>query len=88
MRKTPALTISEEDRAKSIASLRRYVSEELELDIGDLKAGLLLDYIIAEQGALIYNQAIADARAFIEERAADLDAAFHRPEFPYWVPKR
>jgi hypothetical protein len=32
----------------------------------------------------VYNKAIADAKAFFDERAADLGALCHHEEFPYW----
>lgn len=86
MRNMPPLSIPDEARTKALASLKRYMAEELELDVGDLKSGLFLDYIVAEIGPTVHNQAIAEARAFIEERAADLDAAHDRVEFPYWAP--
>ena len=68
----------------TVASIRRYFDENLELEIGDLKAELFLEYVLAEHGPTIYNQAIADARAFFEERAADLDALSYHAEFSYW----
>lgn len=68
-----------------MASLRRYFADELDREIGELKAGLLLDYVLEELGPTIYNRAIADARAFYEERAADLDAVCYQAEFPYWA---
>lgn len=36
----------------------------------DLKAGLLFDYVLKELDPTVYNQAIADARAFFEQRTA------------------
>lgn len=33
---------------------------------------------------MVYNRAIADAKAFFEERAADLDGVCYRAEFSYW----
>jgi len=83
-RTKPPIEISSVARAKAIASIRRYFSDELDQDIGDLKAGLLFDYFVAEHGPTIYNQAIADARAFFEERSADLAAVSYRNEFPFW----
>ena len=84
MRDKPPIEIPSDARSRGVASIRRYVADELELEIGDLKAGLFLDYIVAELGPTIYNQAIADARAFFEERTADLAAVCYRQEFPYW----
>ena len=89
MKPPPPIALSDADRARAIASLRTYAAQELDESLGDLKAGLLLDYVLAEFGPTIYNQAIADARRYMEERAADLDGAHHRVEFPYWgKPKR
>ena len=41
-----AITLSDKSREQAIASLRRYVEENLDEKIGDLKAALLLDYIL------------------------------------------
>ncbi len=84
MRDKPPIEISPDARTRGIASIRRYFTEELELEIGDLKAALLFDYFVAEHGPTIYNQAIADARAFFEERSADLAAVCYQAEFPFW----
>ena len=74
------IALDDETKQRSIASIKRYFKEELELDIGDLKAALILDYFVTEHGPAIYNSAIADARAFFDERSADLlgDAGLRR----------
>jgi uncharacterized protein (DUF2164 family) len=87
MRDKHPIKISAEARARAIVSMRRYFAEELDLDIGDLKAGLVFDYVVAEHGPTIYNQAIADARAFFEDRSADLAAICYQAEFPFWDSK-
>ena len=84
MRDKPPIQIAPDARARAIGSIRRYFAEELDLDIGDLKAGLVFDYFVAEHGPTIYNQAIADARTFFEERSADLAAICYQAEFPFW----
>jgi uncharacterized protein (DUF2164 family) len=76
------LTIPDDAHKRATALLRAYVSEQWEDEIGDLKAGLLLDFILTEVGPTIYTQAIADARAFFEERATDLAALCYHEEFP------
>jgi uncharacterized protein (DUF2164 family) len=83
-RRKPSIEISDDARKRAIASIRRYFDETLESEIGDLKAEMVLDYVLAEHGPVIYNQAIADARAFFEERTADLDALSHHAEYTYW----
>ena len=84
MRQKTAITIPDNAKKQAIASLKRYVAENLDQEIGDLKADLLLDYVLREIGPTIYNQAIADAKHFFQERTADLDAVCYQQEFPYW----
>ena len=88
MRSNTSVRLSDDSRKRAIASIRRYVTENLEEQIGDLKATLFLDYVLAEFGPSIYNQAIADARAFFMERSADLDAVCYHAEFPFWKAPR
>jgi uncharacterized protein (DUF2164 family) len=78
------IEISEDATKQSIASIRRYFDEELEQDIGDLKAGNILEFIIKEIAPTVYNKAIEDAQAFLRDRVADLDGACAVPEFAYW----
>jgi uncharacterized protein (DUF2164 family) len=85
----PEITVSDDARKLAIASIRRYAAENLDEEVGDLKASLLLDFFLAEIGPTVYNQAIADARDFFEEQSADLGGVCYHTEFPYWVkPKR
>jgi len=80
----PEITLPTDARKRAIASIKRYVAERMDQDVGDLKAGLLLDYFLQELGPTVYNQAITDARAFFQERVADLEGACYRMEFSYW----
>jgi len=79
-----AIVLSETARKQSIASIKRYFLEELEQEIGDLKAGLLLEFILKEIGPSIYNAAIGDAQTYLRDRIADLEGVCSVPEFAYW----
>jgi len=68
-----------------VASIKRFSAEHLDDEIGDLKAALFLDFCFAEVGAVVYNQAIADAQTYVHARADDLDGVCHQPEFAYWT---
>ncbi|MDE3201332.1 MAG: DUF2164 domain-containing protein [Acidobacteriota bacterium] len=78
------LELTKPQRTAAIASLQRYFEEELSEPIGDLKAGLLLNYIVEEIGPVIYNQAIADAQARLSARVSDLNGELFADEFQYW----
>ena len=82
MRDKLSIALSAPTRAKATASIRKFFAEELDHEIGDLKAMLVLDYILAEHGPTIYNQALADSRAFLEERVADVEGLGFTQEFP------
>jgi uncharacterized protein (DUF2164 family) len=78
------IKLSPEVTRRLVASIKRYAAENLDEEIGDLKAGLLLDYCLEEIGPSIYNQAIADAQAYFTGRVADLEGVCHEPEFGFW----
>lgn len=71
-------------RKQAIASLKRYFDEVLDQDIGDLKADMMLDYVLAEIAPTVYNQAIQDAQQLMQERVVELDSALFANEFAYW----
>jgi len=79
-----AITLAPDARKQALASLQRYFAENWEQDIGDLKAGLLLDYVLAEIAPSVYNKAIGDAQVYVRDRAADLEGACYEREFTYW----
>ena len=79
-----AIELFDETRQKLIESIKRYAAERLDEEMGDLKAALLLDYVLEEIGPTIYNKAIADAQAHLLDRVGDLDGSCYEPEFGYW----
>lgn len=81
---TVAITLSENAKKQVISSIKRYFDEKMDQDVGDLQADLLLDYFLREIGPTVYNQAIADAQKYFQERVGDLDGSCHEDEFRYW----
>jgi uncharacterized protein (DUF2164 family) len=81
-----AITLTPETTKRLQASIKRYVAENLEQEIGDLQAALLLDYCLKEIGPTVYNRAIADAQAYLQGRLADLEGVCYEREFTYWEP--
>ena len=79
-----AIELSKQARAEAIMSIQRYFQENMPEPIGNMAAGLLLNYFVEEVGPVIYNQAIADAQARIQQRLLDLEGDLYAPEFQYW----
>ncbi len=78
------IELTKQARADAIASMQRYFKENLSEPIGDLPAGLLLNFILEEIGPAIYNLAIADAQSRMEQRVQDLSGELYADEFQYW----
>jgi len=78
------IEIPQQPRAGAIASIQRYFEENMPEPIGNLPAGLLLDFFVEELGPMIYNRAIADAQARMALRISDLSGELYVDEFQYW----
>ena len=75
-----ALELSKDVRERLISSIKQYFTEELDQDIGDLKASFLLNFILKEVGPAIYNRAVADVQAHMQEIVSELDGTCFEPE--------
>jgi uncharacterized protein (DUF2164 family) len=78
------IELSQQTRADAIASIQRYFEENMPEPLGELPAGLLLDFIVEEIGPAIYNRAIADAQSRMTLRVADMSGELYADEFQYW----
>ncbi|MES2026465.1 MAG: DUF2164 domain-containing protein [Pseudomonadota bacterium] len=81
------IKLNPETEERLIGSIQRYFSTNMDEDIGDLKAKLLLDFCVRELGPSIYNQAIADAQSAMQDKVAELDVTCYEAEFSYWNKK-
>jgi uncharacterized protein (DUF2164 family) len=79
-----SIELSKQVRDDAIASIQRYFERNLPEPIGELPATLLLNYFVEEIGPSIYNQAIADAQARLQQRVADLEGELYEDPFQYW----
>lgn len=80
MRGKRSLELTDHARKQAVASIRRLFQDDLAQDIGDLKASLVLDFVLRELGPSLYNMGLADAKAFLAEHTEDL-AALSLEEF-------
>ena len=79
-----SVELSKEARAQAVASIQQYFERNMPEPIGELPAGLLLNFFLEEVGPVIYNKAIADAQARLAVRVADLSGELYEDEFQYW----
>ncbi len=75
-----AITIDERRRALLVERLRTLFREEFDEELSPFRGGQVLDFFLAELGPQVYNQAVQDARKFLQERLDDLDAEVYEPD--------
>ncbi len=68
-----------------VGSLRRYWKQEEDEDLGELRAKLFLKFILQEVGPSVYNQAIADAQAYMQDKATEMEITCYAEESTYWA---
>ncbi len=78
------IELPNQHRADAIAYLRRYFDENMPEPLGELPAGILLDFFLADIAPAIYNQGVTDAQTRITQRASDLEGELYIDEFQYW----
>jgi len=83
-----ALELTKPESADACASLRRYFRTELEQEISDLQAGMLLDYFMKEIGPLAYNCGVKDAELYFRAKVEDLPATCYENGLTYWTRKK
>ncbi len=79
------IELTPEEVAAVLPSVRQYVNEAYDTDIGDLRARDLLDFVCKEIAPLAYNRGVADAEAFFRARLEDLPATCYEPTQSYWA---
>lgn len=77
-----SVSLPDDARARAVDALRHYARTELDLDLGGLAAGFLLDFVLSEIGPSVHNRALAEAQRHLAARLADLDVELGEPEFP------
>ena len=79
-----SIELNKTAHAAAIASIERYFLEENGEPIGNMAAGAILAFFIADIGPAIYNQAVADAQEKLQSHVSDLDIDLHETPFAYW----
>lgn len=79
-----AIELSPETAAQLRGPIQRFVQEEYGVSLGDLGADTFLRFCLVELGPVIYNQAVADAQACVQERVSELTDVCFAADTGYW----
>lgn len=74
------IKLDEENIKALITKTQLYMEDEFDQSLGELKAGFLVDFFVKEIGPQIYNQAISDAYAFIQDKLIDMENILYASE--------
>ncbi len=79
-----AIELEKETQKYLLNSIKKFFSEEMDDEIGDMKAARVLEFVLKEVGPSIYNHAVAEARDYIQEKASEMGDVRYQPEFDFW----
>ena len=69
------IRFSREEIADIKARLRPYFRDELEMELRDLPAEMLIDFLAREIGPYFYNRALYDAQAIVSQMSEQVSEA-------------
>ncbi|MGP4082730.1 DUF2164 domain-containing protein [Pseudalkalibacillus sp. R45] len=76
------LKIPKEEREQLVRNIQGYFIDERGEEIGDLAAGLMLDFFLKEAGPYVYNQGVRDAKKLLQDKMMNIEEdmdALQRP---------
>lgn len=74
------LHLDDERRDHLVANLQGFYLTEFDEELSAFRAERLLDFVLSALGPPIYNQAVQDARAFMQRKLDDLDGEVYEME--------
>lgn len=72
MKKSTTIIVTKEKRDEMITAIKNYFITEREEEIGDLAAGLMVEFITEQLAPEFYNQGVHDSYRYMEDSIEDL----------------
>ena len=66
------IKLTKEQRTDMVSSVKKYFKQERGEEIGDLGAGLLLNFVIDKLAPVFYNQGVSDSWKYMNDRIEDM----------------
>jgi len=70
------LELKSDEKATAIERIKSYFLDEFDQELGDLAAGLFVDFIEKEIGCYYYNRGIEDSKTLLTKTVTALDEEF------------
>jgi len=75
-----SLDLDEARRKAMLGRIQSFFAQELDEEIGELKARLVLHFFLETLGAATYNQGAADVQAWLHDKLLDLEGELFEDE--------
>ncbi|MGO3892233.1 MAG: DUF2164 domain-containing protein [Paenalcaligenes sp.] len=82
------IELDRDTKTRAIQSIQRYFDENMEEPIGNITANALLNFFLQDIAPCVYNQAVHDVQAKMQQQVVDLDIDVHAEEFQYWAKQK
>jgi uncharacterized protein (DUF2164 family) len=67
------IELDKDSRSEAVQSIQDYFTQKRDEELGNLEAGFLLDFFLEQIGPTIYNRAVSDAQALMQDKLIDID---------------
>ena len=82
------IELDKHETKEVVGSLQKYFREELDIEITEMRAKFLLDYILTEIAPLAYNRGVRDAGLYFSSKIEDLSGTCFEDGLGYWLKKK
>ena len=63
-----------------VEQIQAFHRERFEEELSSFRAAEILEFVLAAVGPQVYNQAVQDARKYMQEKLEDLDGEVYAPD--------
>ncbi len=76
-KKPPASVLTREEMQDAASRLRTYLRDEMDVEVGQLPAEMLVEFIERDIGRLFYNRGLRDAETVVRQKVEDVADALY-----------
>ena len=77
MSKSPSSVLTREELQEAASRLRAYLRDDMEVEVGQLPAKMLVEFIERDIGRLFYNRGLRDAEIVVRQKVEDVADALY-----------
>lgn len=75
-------TLEDDRRQRLVEQIQAFHRERFDEELSPFRAAEILEFVLAAVGPQVYNQAVQDARKYMQQKLEDLDGDVFAPEDP------